>query len=434
MSDRKQAEALDAFVDAYRATKSATPPTPEAELAAELIELASSVRFDARLPSEAGVPLSSLPSVEPDEVKEYKPMIAQRRMDSIWSVPLTLVATLLFFVVVGALLIPFTKLPTLAPPVQETRLPLPVGGRLDNPDPAALARMQSAGMTWLSFAPDYRRADRDALVEQARALIDEAHRQGFRILLNYSGAPDELAGDQAFPAYADFVGQVAALGADAIQVWDAPNLSSAWGSGQIDPASYVDLLRQAYEAIKAASDETMVISAALAPTNGQSSLGSDQMWNDDLFYAGMAEAGAADYADCIGVSYYEGTVDPTLSEGDARGNTATRYFVPMLQRAADPFRSQPTSLCLTEFGYLSPEGLGESLPDEFAWAKDTTVPQQAQWLATGIETAARLSSVRVEMVVVFRMTPTGDPVEDGYALIRPDGSCPACDQIAGLRQ
>ncbi|MFN8452994.1 MAG: hypothetical protein U0521_31340, partial [Anaerolineae bacterium] len=93
MSDLKQAEALDAFVDAYRATKSATPPTPEAELAADLIELASSVRFDARLPSEAGVPLSSLPSVEPDEVKEYKPMIAQRRMDSIWSVPLTLVAT-----------------------------------------------------------------------------------------------------------------------------------------------------------------------------------------------------------------------------------------------------------------------------------------------------------------------------------------------------
>ncbi|MFN8564033.1 MAG: hypothetical protein U0703_20985 [Anaerolineae bacterium] len=361
MSDLKQAEALDAFVDAYRATKSATPPTPEAELAADLIELASSVRFDARLPSEAGVPLSSLPSVEPDEVKEYKPMIAQRRMDSIWSVPLTLVATLLFFVVVGALLIPFTKLPTLAPPVQETRLPLPVGGRLDNPDPAVLARMQSAGMTWLSFAPDYRRADRDALVEQARALIDEAHRQGFRVLLNYSGAPMSLPGIRHSLLTPTSWGR-----------WRRWGRTRFRGRAEsvVDMGQRADRpgelcrfrCRQAYEAIaEAASDETMVISAALAPTNGQSSLGSDQMWNDDLFYTGMAEAGAADYADCIGASYYEGTVDPTLSEGDARGDTATRYFVPMLQRAADPFRSQPTSLCLTESSATCrPRGLGES--------------------------------------------------------------------------
>jgi hypothetical protein len=218
-------------------------------------------------------------------------------------------------------------------------------------------------------------------------------------------------------------------------VWDAPNLSVHWTEAEIDPARYVDLLRQSYEAIKAAHPDTQVISAAPAPTSAQRVFGSDQVWNDDVYYAGMAQAGAANYADCIGVSYYEGALSPTATEGDKRDDIPTRYFVPMLQRAAAPFRESgdPFSLCVTEFGYFSPDGL-DATPEGFAWASGITAAQQAEWLASGIETAAQLSSIRVEMIMVYRMTVSDEPGEDGFALVRPDGRCPACEAITALRQ
>jgi hypothetical protein len=443
MSDeRQQAEALDAFLSAYQAGKAGTPRTPEAELAADLVDLAASLPMppEMRQLAETSTKKPDLSLIDPHRLQESKPMIARRTLQTPWYSPLTLVATLLLFLFVGALLLPFANRPTLSPPPalpqHQPRLPIPVGGQMHTLDGAVLNTMRDMGMTWTAFTLDYTPDDHETLLAQAQELIDGAHQGGFRILLTYSGAPDALSAEDAYRAYAEFVGQVAALGADAIQVWGAPNLSVNWQEGEIDPARYVDLLRQSYEAIKAAHADTMVISAAPAPTSAQESFGSDYVWNDDAYYAGMAEAGALQYADCIGVNYYEGALAPTATDGDKRDNIPTRYFVPMLQRAATAFRAsgEPFSLCLTEFGYYSHEGLDGSIPDGFAWASDTTVAQQAEWLASGIETAAQLSSIRVEMVVVYRMTVSDEPVENGYAVIRPDGSCLACEAIAALRQ
>jgi hypothetical protein len=425
MSDeQKRAEMLDAFLAAYQAGKAATPPTPEAELAADLVDLAASLPSESRLPSD-------FPPTDRFDLEEENMMLVQPRIKPTWNFSLSLVAALLLLLVVGSLLVPLIQLPALAPaPQSEARLPLPVGGYMTDLDPAALDWMRSTGMTWAVFPLHYGSVENSALLEQAQTLIGGAHEAGFRALLTISGTPEAL---DNFVGYAQFAGEVAALDADAIEVWSEPNLSRNWKEGEIDPVNYVDLLRQSYTAIKASNPDTLVISAAPAPTGAQDAFGSDQIWNDDVFYQGMAEAGAAEYADCIGVHYIEGAVDPTLITGDARDDYPTRYFVPMLQRAAAPFRGSGLPLCLTEFGYLSSEGLTQPLPDPFVWARNTTADQQAAWLAKGIETAAQLSSIRVEMVMVYRLTGTDDPVGDGFALIRPDGSCLACDRIAALR-
>lgn len=441
MSDeRQQAEALDAFLNAYQAGKAPLPPTPEAQLAADLVDAAASLPLPPAVRRfEPSAKMPDLSRIQPSRLQESKPMTSRRPFSNSWSVPLTLAATLLLFLLVGALLVPFANRPTLAPPPlpqHQPRLPLPVGGQMNTLDGALLNTMRDMGMTWTAFTLDYAPEEGETLLAQAQELIDGAHRSGFRILVTYSGAPDALSGDDSFSAYAAFVGQVAALGADAIQVWGAPNLSVNWQEGEIDPARYGHLLRLSHEAIKGANPDTMVISAAPAPTTAQEAFGSDYVWNDDAYYAGMAEAGALQYADCIGVSYYEGALAPTETQGDKRDSIATRYFVPMLQRAAAAFSQsgQPFSLCLTEFGYYSHEGMDGDIPDGFAWASDISASQQAEWLASGIETAAQLSSIRTEMVMVYRMTPSDEPVEDGYAIVRPDGSCLACDTIAALKQ
>jgi hypothetical protein len=80
-------------------------------------------------------------------------------------------------------------------------------------------------------------------------------------------------------------------------------------------------------------------------------------------------------------------------------------------------------------GYLSPQGF-PFLPPNFSWAANTTVSQQAQWLGEAV-TLAR-SSGRARMVVVFNVdltTYTQTDPQAGYAIIRPDGSCPACSTL-----
>jgi len=72
--------------------------------------------------------------------------------------------------------------------------------------------------------------------------------------------------------YARFVGEVAALGPDAIEVWNEMNIDREWPTGQIDPASYTRLLALAYNAIKGANSGVAVISGALAPTGPKARL------------------------------------------------------------------------------------------------------------------------------------------------------------------
>ena len=49
MTRKREADALDAFLSAYQSGEPVTPATPEAELAADLVDLAASLRSAARL-------------------------------------------------------------------------------------------------------------------------------------------------------------------------------------------------------------------------------------------------------------------------------------------------------------------------------------------------------------------------------------------------
>ncbi len=291
--------------------------------------------------------------------------------------------------------------------------------------------MQVAGMTWVKQQVVY---GLGADPNSYAGMINEAHARGFRILLSVKGHPWELAGDPNYiQNYAGFVGGLAALGADAIEVWNEMNLDREWPAGRIDPNWYTQLLAAAYNAIKSRNGGTMVISGAPAPTGAEGAFGLAHVWNDDRYIRGMAAAGAARYADCIGVHYNEGIVPPGQRSGDPRGdNYYTRFFWGMVDTYWGAFGGQ-RPLCFTELGYLSPEGYG-ILPGSFSWAQNVSVAQQASWLAQAVSLAR--SSGRVRMVIVWNVDFTGrwgdDPM-GGYAIVRPDGSCPACQALAGVR-
>lgn len=304
-----------------------------------------------------------------------------------------------------------------AAPVTNTAFEL--GGQthsLGNP-----ALMSYAGMTWVKFQHKWRRGDAPEAVAR---LIQQGHANGFKVLLSIPGADH---GTIDYAAYATFLGGVAALGPDAIEVWNEQNIDREWPSGQISAATYVnEMLAPAYRAIKAANPGVMVISGAPAPTGfygGCSGGGCD----DGLFIAGMAAAGAANYMDCLGVHYNEGIMPPGQTSGDPRTEHYTRYFWGMVNTYSRAFGGA-RPLCFTELGYLSGQDYG-GLPVGFAWASQTTIAQHAQWLAEAVSLAAGQGSIRLVIIFNVDFTTFGADPQAGYAMVRKDGSCPACESL-----
>lgn len=284
--------------------------------------------------------------------------------------------------------------------------------------------MSYSGMVWVKFQHKWSVGDTP---EAVRGRIDHAHGNGFKVLLSIPGSDHS---NIDFQAYVNFLGGVAALGPDAIEVWNEQNIDREWPHGQIDPTSYVNnMLAPAYNAIKAANPNVMVISGAPAPTGffgGCAGAGCD----DGPYIAGMAAAGAANYMDCIGIHYNEGIISPHQRSGDPRTEHFTRYFWGMTDTYYNAFGgSRP--LCYTELGYLSGQDYG-GLPGGFAWAGNTTIDQHAQWLAEAASLAA--GSGKVRMLIVFNVdfvTFNSDP-QAGFAMIRKNGSCPACETLRGV--
>ncbi|MFO7664235.1 MAG: LysM peptidoglycan-binding domain-containing protein [Chloroflexota bacterium] len=283
--------------------------------------------------------------------------------------------------------------------------------------------MRDSGMTWVKHQHKWTAGDSPDLVA---GRIQEAKADGFKILVSVTGAtPYPLANSIDFAAFTEFMSGLAGLGPDAIEVWNEQNIDFEWPAGQIDPTSYVNsMLAPAYQAIKSVNPNIMVISGAPAPTGFDNGTNA---WADNRYIAGMRAAGAANYADCIGAHYNAGATSPSASTGHPGGSHYSWYFRPTLDLYYNTFGGS-RMVCFTELGYLSGDGF-PGLPPNFSWASGTSVQEQAQWLREARDLS--VSSGRVKMMIVFNVDftyfdPAGDP-QAGYAMIRPDGSCPACD-------
>jgi spore germination protein YaaH len=283
--------------------------------------------------------------------------------------------------------------------------------------------MSYAGMNWIKFQHKWGSGDDPSAVA---GRIQQAHANGFKVLLSIPGQntyPDSID----FNGYIEFLRGVAALGPDAIEVWNEENIDFEWPAGQIDPASYVNnMLAPAYNAIKGANPNVMVISGAPAPTGffggGCSANGCD----DNAYLAGMAAAGAANYMDCVGAHFNAGATAPGQSTGHPAGsNHYSWYFQPTLDLY---YSSLGKPVCFTELGYLSGEDFG-GVPSRFSWAGNTSVSEHAQWLAEAVSLAANSGKTRLAIIFNVDFTMFGDDPQAGYAMIRPDGSCPSCETL-----
>lgn len=289
---------------------------------------------------------------------------------------------------------------------------------------------RAAGMTWVKKQIRWNRGDGTGT---AASIVNSAKGSGFKILISIVGYRDQMGDFNAYTdEFAAFLGQVAALGPDAIEVWNEPNIEREWLAGTINGANYTTMLAKSFNAIKSANSGVMVISGAPAPTGFFGGGCANQGCDDNVFLRQMANAGAAQYMDCIGAHYNEGIISPDQTSGDPRGGHYTRYFTAMLNLYYNTFGGA-RPVCWTELGYLTPEGY-TPLPGNFAWAQNTTLAQHAEWL--GLAARRSRESGRVRLLIIWNVDfeiYDSDP-QAGYAIRRADGSCPACGTLAAAMQ
>jgi LysM repeat protein len=285
--------------------------------------------------------------------------------------------------------------------------------------------MHYAGMSWVKYQIKWT-PGADYGSEAGR--LDSGHAQGFKVLFSVTG-PDHPSSID-YGAYAGYVGGLAAMGADGIEVWNEMNFDREWVPSQISGSNYVNnMLRPAYNAIKANNPGTLVISGAPTPTGAFPYCGADigiVGCNDDTYLHQMAAAGGANYADCIGMHYNAGTTSPYATSGSPNSYHYSWYYTPMVNLYYGAFGGA-RKLCITELGYLV--GEGTNLPGGFSWASGTSVAEHAQWLAENVSLAS--SSGKVRLLIVWNVdigdSSGGDP-QGGYSIIR-SGGCPACDTL-----
>lgn len=176
------------------------------------------------------------------------------------------------------------------------------GVNASNPTVAQVADMNALGTHWVRMFVSWRalQPTRAGIDTTALSSYEQKLRSlpaGSRLIVDVVGSPQWETGsadEHAPPAnpqdYARFIGTLAQRFAghiSAYEIWneeDAP----AWWTGAPDPAAYVQLLKAAYPAVKAADPRATVVLGGLTG-------------NDYQFVEGVYAAGGKGFFDAVGV-------------------------------------------------------------------------------------------------------------------------------------
>lgn len=299
-------------------------------------------------------------------------------------------------------------------------------------DAGILPRMRNeAGMGWAKYqivmeggAPDI------------SSLVNAARGSGIKLLIGAVGNRGK-AGDAAYhKEFASQLANLASQGADAIEVWNEPNLDREYGGsgrGQVNPENYANMLREAYGAIKSVRPEVIVISGATAPTGYFGGNCSNAGCDDGVFVQRLAAAGAGAWLDCVGAHHNGTMVGPDQSSGAPVGSAdhSQWYFQGTLAVNVNAFGGKKP-VCWTELGYVTKDGIAPALPGGFSWGNNITLQNQTDWLRRAVELSR--ASKRVWIMIIWNadFRQFDDDPQAGYSIFRPDGTCPACGGLKAV--
>jgi hypothetical protein len=333
--------------------------------------------------------------------------------------------------------VPPTPLPTVAPTAGPSPTPGPALRRdllgiqihpyIDRGEfDRALGYVSDLGFPWIKFQANWSLLESGPgqyteLLYILRLYIQQAHSQGFRVMISVAKAPgwartpdpDGVMREDGPPddpqALARFLsGMLNMLGMDvdgssyisAIEVWNEPNLKREWHNHPLTGDDYMRYFRPAYDAIRQFSPAITIITAAPAPTGDSQGSTNDRNWLQQLYGAGLAQYGQ-DVA--VGVHPYgwANPPDARCCANPSRGwddqpqffflNTIEDYHQIMVARG-----HSGAQLWATEFGWATFDGLRTSKgsqpldPPDTPYFNFINQGQEAQYTLRAFQIAQQL--------------------------------------------
>ena len=163
---------------------------------------------------------------------------------------------------------------------------------------------------WAYYEPSPDRFD----WAHADMVVDHALAQGLTVIGRLGYVPEWARPadtsflyleEDNFDEFADFVAEFVAHfegRIDYVIIWNEPNLRHEWGNRDVDPAGYVELLRQCYLRAKEADPAVQILAGALAPTLAPE--GDPDAMDDLIYLRRMYEAGAGEWFDILAAHAY----------------------------------------------------------------------------------------------------------------------------------
>lgn len=278
--------------------------------------------------------------------------------------------------------------------------------------PTLAQQVADLGMDWVRLRVEWRTIEPtpgQLELDELDAVIGQLQAGGFQILLTVTHAPawtrtsaDENGPPDDLLAFTDFVSTLAERYSgvvNAYQIWDEPNLRRNWNcERRICDIDYIEMLRQAYVAIKTADPLAQVITAGLAPTRFNDGLNAI---DDRLFLETLYANGVQAISDGIGAHPGGWANPPDALCCEPTGNVQTHYesdvfyFRENLSTYREimlRFNDAETSLWVTKFGWGTSEDTDP--PGEInIFVTYTSLNQQAIFVPRAFELAQELGYV-----------------------------------------
>jgi hypothetical protein len=216
----------------------------------------------------------------------------------------------------------------------------------------------------------------------------------------------------------------------AIEVWNEQNLLTEWNTGRgINAQEYMNLLKTAYQRIKAVCPGMIVVSGAPTPT------GLSDGWTavDDVEYLRrMYNNGLKNYCDAVGVhpSGFDNPADAdwrTWKDSTGFNNHRSFFFSSTIKAYHDVMVQNGDGnkkLWATEFGWATAEGMGGVANPGYEYANTNTEASQADNLVKAMQIAKQSGYMGVMFIWNLDFSVEVGAWWEGskFSLLRADGT------------
>ncbi len=309
-------------------------------------------------------------------------------------------------------LAPPTETPAPVPGLDPNRIGIQLDPTLDQSDwNLALYDIQRLGIKWLKVQISWKMLQPSGpndITEDFRRLeiyLENASNQGLNVLLSVAKAPDWARSTtvedgppndpQALANFISLMLREFGQAITAIEVWNEPNLQREWQGQPLTGASYMNLFRPSYNAIRSYSPNIAIVTAGLAPTGNNLGSADDRTYLQQMYSAGLASFGDV----AVGIHPYGWGNPPDARCCDfspERGWDDDPHFF-FLDNILD-YRDimvrnghANAQLWVTEFGWATWDGLPGEAPEQWMTYNDRMA--QARYTLRAFEIGQELGYV-----------------------------------------